>query len=395
MAPATRRRQFALFLTLGAASVYGPATMDINLPALPAIAADLSAPVSATQLTITSYLIGLGVGQVVIGAFSDALGRRRPFVAGLILYVLASLACAVAPSMPALVVLRMVQGVGSATGVVTVRAIVRDVYGSEHSARYLSRLVLIIGLAPVLAPSVGAQVLSVTSWRGIFVVLAVFGAATLALTALVIPETLPPDVRRPARLHAMAGAFGELLRQRAFVGNVAAAGLASAVMVAMITGSTFALQERYGFTAREFGLLFGIGAVSMIVVAQLNAWLVTQHVAPRTSALACMALNASVELGLAASGRFGGGAAPLCVALLLALATWGLVASNTTALALADQGHIAGSAAALVGLSQFGLAGIVAPLSGVAGASPQAIGFVTALCSLGAIASLVTLTRAR
>jgi DHA1 family bicyclomycin/chloramphenicol resistance-like MFS transporter len=287
----------------------------------------------------------------------------------------------------------MVQGVGSATGVVTVRAIVRDLYGGEGSARYLSRLVLIIGLAPVLAPSVGAQILSVTSWRGIFVVLAVFGAATLALTAFVIPETLPHDVRRPARLRSMASAFGELPHQRAFVGYVAAPGLASAVMVSMITGSTFALQEHHGFSAQQFGLLFGAGAILMICVAQLNAWLVTHRVAPRTSALACMAANAAAEIGLAVSGKLGAGAAPLCAALLLSLATWGLVASNTTALALADQGRTAGSAAALVGLSQFGLAGLVAPLSGLAGSSSTAIGVVTATCSIAAFAALLTLTR--
>lgn len=390
--PATRGGRLALFLTLGAASVYGPATMDINLPALPAIAADLSATVPATQLTITSYLIGLGGGQIVVGALSDALGRRRPFVLGLGLYVLASLACSLAPSVSALVALRVVQGVGSATGVVTVRAVVRDLYGSERSAVYFSRLVLIIGLAPVLAPSVGAQVLSVTSWRGIFVVLAAFGAVTLALTSLVIPETLPRLARRPARLAAMGGAFVELLRQRAFVGYVVATGLASAVMISMITGSTFALQQRYGFSPRQFGLLFGIGAVLMIAVAQLNAWLLARHVPPRTSTLACLAVNAATEVALAVTGSIGAGAAPLCGALLLSLATWGLVVSNTTALALADQGRIAGSASALAGLAQFGLAGVVAPLSGLAGASTTAIGIVTAICSLGAGVSLLALT---
>jgi DHA1 family bicyclomycin/chloramphenicol resistance-like MFS transporter len=288
-------------------------------------------------------------------------------------------------------VLRLLQGLGSATGIVTVRAVVRDMYGGERSARYFSRLVLIIGLAPVLAPSVGAQILAVTSWRGIFVVLGVFGLATLALTALLIPETLPVAVRRPARLGPMASAFLELLGQRSFVGNVVAAGLTSAVMVTMITGATFALQDQAGFSAREFGLLFGCGAVLMIGVAQLNAALVPR-VPPRSSALVCIALNAAAGVTLVVVGA-AAGTVPLCVALVLALATWGLVASNTTALSLAEQGQMAGTASALVGLAQFGLAGLLAPLSGLADASPRAIGTITAACSVGALLSLLLVAR--
>ena len=388
--PAGRLRRVALFLTLGAAAVYGPATMDINLPALPAIEDSLGSSVSAVQLTMTSYLVGLAVGQVIVGALSDAFGRRRPFVGGLVLYSLASAACAFAPTVAALVALRALQGLAAAAGVVTVRAIVRDLYGGERAASYLSRLVLVIGLAPVLAPSVGAQILESSSWRGVFVALAVFGLAILGLTVLVIPETLPPRARRPARARAMAAGFRELLRERSFVGILLAAGLASAVMIALITGSTFALQDDYDLTASEFGLVFGLGAVTMIVVAQVNAALV-RVVQPRTLSIVCAGLNGVVNLTAAVLTFRGAGPIPLCVALVLTLGTWGLIASNTTALALADHPYLAGSASALVGLAQFGLAGLIAPIAGVAGASAAAVCTVAAVCAFGTVAALALL----
>jgi DHA1 family bicyclomycin/chloramphenicol resistance-like MFS transporter len=389
--PRTRLRRLALFATLGAAAVYGPATMDINLPALPAIQDDLGTTVSGAQLTMTSYLLGLAIGQVVVGAFSDALGRRAPFVVGLLVFSVASAACAAAPNIAILVLLRALQGVGAATGVVTVRAVVRDMYGGERAASYLSRLVLLIGLAPVLAPSVGAQILSTTSWRGIFVALAAFGLMTLALTALVIPETLPRSARRPLHPRSMTTGFVDLLRRRDFVGYILASGLASATMITMITGSTFALQDDYDLTAREFGVVFGIGAVTMIVVAQVNASLV-RIVHPRVSTIACSSLTGVVCLAAAAASAFGMGPVPICIALVCALGTWGLVAPNTTALALADHPRAAGSASALVGLAQFGLAGLIAPVTGLVGAGAVAIGVVTASLSFGAAAALRLLT---
>ena len=388
--PRTAARRLGLFLTLGAAAIYGPMTMDINLPALPAIANDLGTSVPATQLTMTSYLVGLAAGQVVWGATSDTFGRRRPFFAGLTLYIVASFACGLAPSIAALIALRLLQGLGSA-GIVMTRAVVRDVYGAEQSAAYFSRLLLVVGLAPVVAPSIGAQILTVTSWRGIFAVLGLFGIAILALTWVTIPETLPPALRRPARVRAMAGDFGALLRQREFAGLIVAAGLTSAVTIAMITGSTFALQNGFGLSARQFGAIYALGALLMISVAQLNAALLP-HVRPRTSVIACVCINGGAELALAVlGGRYG--AAPLCIALILAIGTWGLITSNVTALALAEHGHVAGTAAALVGVAQFGAAAVIAPLSGLAGASAGAIGVVAAICSAGALASLLLLTR--
>jgi DHA1 family bicyclomycin/chloramphenicol resistance-like MFS transporter len=391
--PETRRAALALFLVLGAASVYGPATMDANLPALPTVAHDFGATASATQLTITSYLVGIAIGQLLIGSLSDVYGRRRPFVFGLLGYVGVSLLCAAAPSLSVLIALRLLQGVGSAAGVVTTRAIVRDLYDGPRAAAYLSRLTLLIGAAPVLAPTVGAQLLRVTSWRGIFVALAAFVLVVLAATALLVPETLPPERRRPPGLRSMGGGLVQLLHVRDFVGFALTVGFSSAIVAVYVAGATFVLQGRFGLSPEQFGLVFAANAAGMIAVGQLNAYVVHRFPVDRVLGIA---LGANVVAGAAflAVALLDLGLAPTLVCLFALFAAWGAIPANATALGLASHPHRAASAAALLGLFQFGIGSLLAPIAGVAGGVSAVPMAATILgCAAAALFSLRVVAR--
>jgi DHA1 family bicyclomycin/chloramphenicol resistance-like MFS transporter len=361
----------------------------MNLPALPAIASHFHVAVSVTQLMLTSFLIGLAVGQILFGALSDVLGRRRPFVIGLVTYVAASLLCALAPSIGALIAFRVLQGIGAAAAIVTARAIVRDMYVGARAAQYLSRLTLVVGLAPVVAPTVGAQVLRATSWRGIFVVLAAIVALVLVAVPVIVPETLPAERRRPAQGRAMARAFGNLLGQRDFLGFAITLALANATVTMYIAGSPFVLHERYGLSPQGLGIVFGINALALIAGSQANAYLVRRVAVPSvlTGALVTSVAVSYLLLALALNGA---GLVPVVACFFVAFGLWGFTASNVIVLAMARHPEEAGSAAALLGLAQWGVGGLAAPLIGLGGAAtvvPLAAGM--ALCSSAALATLL------
>src|SRR6267143_177042 len=215
-----------LFVLLGGLTAFGPLSIDMYLPALPAIGRDLAASESMIQLTLTACLIGLAIGQVIAGPLSDALGRRRPLLIGVAGYVIASLLCALAPAATILVALRLLQGLAGAAGIVIARAIVRDLYSGSAAARYFSRLILVMGLAPILAPVLGAQVLRVSTWRGIFLVLTIVTALLWLSAARGLPETLPAARRNAGSLAGTLNIFGQLIRDTPFIGYAVAAGLA-------------------------------------------------------------------------------------------------------------------------------------------------------------------------
>src|SRR6267143_566798 len=232
-----------LFVLLGGLTAFGPLSIDMYLPALPAIGRDLAASESMIQLTLTACLIGLAIGQVIAGPLSDALGRRRPLLIGVAGYVIASLLCALAPAATILVALRLLQGLAGAAGIVIARAIVRDLYSGSAAARYFSRLILVMGLAPILAPVLGAQLLRFTSWHGIFVVLAMITALLWLGAARGLPETLPPARRRIGSLSDTTQTFRRLAADTEFVGYAAAGGLAFGAMFAYIAVSPFVLKR--------------------------------------------------------------------------------------------------------------------------------------------------------
>ena len=219
---------------LGGAAVAGPAAMDSYLPGLPALADEFGVSASAAQVTITTFLIGLALGQFVAGPLSDVHGRRRPLIGGMALFTLASLLCSMTPNLYAIGAARLLQGLAAASGMAIGRAVVRDMYSGAAAARYLSRLILVIGLGPILAPLIGAQILRFTSWRGIFVAVALFGLALTFMVARFLPETLPRERRRPAGLGLTVRTFGTLIVERRFLGLALVCGIGAGAMFAYI-----------------------------------------------------------------------------------------------------------------------------------------------------------------
>jgi DHA1 family bicyclomycin/chloramphenicol resistance-like MFS transporter len=222
---------------LAALSAFGPLSLDMYLPGLPPLTRDLHTTASAAQLTITACMIGLGVGQVIAGPLSDARGRRRTLLAGIVGYTASSVACAVSPTIGVLVVMRLIQGMAGSVGIVIARAIVRDLSGGTVAARLFGVLMGITGVVPVAAPLIGGQVLLVTSWRGVFIVLAAIGVPLLVATAVMLPETLPVHQRHAGGLRVVLGRFGALLRDRRYMPYALAFSLSFAAMFGYISGS--------------------------------------------------------------------------------------------------------------------------------------------------------------
>jgi MFS transporter, DHA1 family, multidrug resistance protein len=376
-----------LVVILGGLAAFAPLSFDMYLPAFPELATDFGTSASAIQLTLTSCLVGVAVGQLVFGSLSDARGRRGPLLVGLVVYTVASALCALAPDALTLAGLRFVQGFAAGAAVVASRAVVRDLHSGTAAARFFSSLMLVNGLAPVLAPSIGSAVLEVTTWEGIFLVLAATGVLLVGAVALGLPETLPRERRREAGLRRVLAGFGEPLRDRWFVGHALALGLAVSGVFAYIAGSSFVLQDVYGLSAREFGLVFGVNGLGILVCGQLNR-LLLRWTEPRRILLAGLGASAVAGVGvlaaIAADAPLGLVLAPLFVG----VATIGFVMPNATALALTNHPHVAGSASALIGTTQFAIAAVVAPLVGIAGRD-TALPLGIALAVLGT-AALVT-----
>jgi MFS transporter, DHA1 family, multidrug resistance protein len=382
-----------LALLLGAFVAVGPLTIDMYLPALPTITAELGTTSAMVQLTLTGTLVGLAIGQLVLGPLSDTFGRRGPLLAGTALYVVASLLVLVAPSIEVLGVLRLLQGVGTAAGAVVALAVVRDLFTGRAAATMLSRLFLVLGAAPVLAPTLGGELLRITSWRGIFAVLAVYGLLLLAVGAVALRETLPPSRRSGRGVAGTLGTYGGLLRDRTFVGLVLVAGLTMAGLFSYVSGSSFVFQRQFGLDEQQFGLLFGAGAVWLIAATQLNP-VVLRRWSPAQVLVAGTvggAVAGAVLLALAGTGT--GGLVAVVVPLWAMLFASGLALPNAPALALSRHGESAGSAAALLGAVQFGVGAAVSPVVGLLGNDAAAMGTVILTALVLAIAVLVVVVR--
>ena len=382
-----------MILVLGALVALGPLTIDMYLPALPALTADLATTSSTAQLTLTGTLVGLALGQLVIGPLSDTLGRRRPLLAGAALHVAASLAITVAPNVAVLGVLRVLQGVGAAAGAVIALAIIRDLYTGRAAATMFSRLMLVMGVAPVLAPTLGGELLRVTSWRGVFVALAVYGVLVLVATALALRESLPPEHRRSAGIGATLRTYGGLLHDRNFVGLVLVAGLTMAGLFGYVAGSSFVFQQQFGLDQQQFGLAFGAGAIFLIAATQLNAYLLRAF-EPGTLLLAALAGGAVSGLVLVAAAVTGvGGLVGVLIPMFGVLFAVGLALPNAPALALSRHGDAAGTAAALLGAIQFGVGALVSPVVGLLGNDAVAIGIVVVVSLVLATVVLIGVAR--
>jgi MFS transporter, DHA1 family, multidrug resistance protein len=377
-----------LILLLGVMVALGPLTIDMYLPALPNIADDYGVSSSVVQLTLTGTLAGLGLGQLIVGPLSDSLGRRRPLMAGIVLHMVASVLCLFAPNIALLGVARGLQGMGAAAAMVVAFAIVGDLFAESAAATVISRLMLVLGVAPVLAPSLGAAVLLKASWHWVFAVLVVIAGALLLLAAMALPETLAVSHRRPLKVRGIAATYVEVLRDVRFVVLVLVAALGMSGLFAYISGAAFVLQDRFGLDQQAFALVFGAGAVALIVATQFNVVLLRRF-APQTIALwALAAASAAGVVFVGLSVAHVGGLLGFVLPVWAILGAMGLVIPNAPAVALSRHPEAAGTAAAVLGAAQFGLGAAIAPLVGVLGndefalALVMTVGMVIALFAL-------------
>lgn len=384
-----------LVIFLGLLASIGPLSIDMYLPSFPAIAAELEVSVAAVQLTLSSYLVGLALGQIAWGPLADRFGRRGPLVAGLAVYLVGSMACALAPTLPLLALARFVQALGGCAGMVIARAVVRDLYDVRGAARMLSSQMLVAGAAPILAPLIGAQLLAFFGWRSNFLVL-VGVAIAVALTVLLgLPESLPAERRQQLRPRALAHGFREVMRNPSFLRMTLAGSGLYAAMFAYIAGSPFVFIELFGVPAEHFGLLFGANALGLVAASQLNRILIRRWGMQRVlTAAICMAFCAYVLLFAGASA--GAGLRWVLPALFFGISSVGIAMPNATALAMAPFGNQAGMASALLGtlMTAYGAAASAAT-SGLADGTALPMAGVMLVCTTISLLLILPLPRLR
>lgn len=388
------RQRIKLVLVLGSMVGLVPLTIDAYLPAFPVIAERFDAAEPVVQLTLTGSLAGIAVGQLLVGTLSDTFGRRRPLIVAMAVYVVVSILCALAPTVEVLGALRVLQGVTAAAGAVIAMAMVRDMFSGVTGVRMFSRLMLVMGAAPVLAPSLGAQLLRFTDWRGIFWGLAAAGAALFLVGCFGLRETLPPERRAPSDLGNTLRTYGGLIRERKFVGLFLTGGLMMASLFSYVSGSSFVLQGVYGLSEQQFALLFAGNAAGLIIATQINARVAVKY-GPRQvvqKAVPVAAATAAVLLVMATTGWLG--LAGIVVPLFVILSMVGFTLPNVQALALADHGRTAGVAAGLIGSSNMALGAFTAPLVGAFGtASAVPMAVVMLVATVGSVTALLVLVR--
>ena len=350
---------------MGALIAFAPMSIDMYLPALPRMARELHSTPAAAQLTVAAFFVGLALGQLIYGPLSDRIGRRKPMLAGILLFLVATVGCALAPTMEALIGWRFVQALGGCAGVVVSRAIVRDRCDHQESARVFSILMLIMGVAPLLAPLIGGYIQAVAGWRAIFWVLFAFAAVTGVAVWFQAPESRSEETSRRARSETPLAAYRALLTDRGVMGYVLVGGLASSAMFTYIAASPELLIETWGVRDVDFGWIFGMNAAGIIGASQLNRLLLRRYRADTVlQAALVIGVVAAVLLTVSAFTGFGG-LPGLLTPLFFAVAVHGLGSPNAVAGAMAMDPNRAGSLSAMVGCVQFGLGATAAALVGL------------------------------
>ena len=349
---------------LGFLTAIGPASIDMYLPAFTAIEAEFGASAGSAQVTLAAYFAGLAVGQMSQGTLSDRFGRRAPIMVGTAIYALASVGAALSPDIFWLSVFRAVSAFGGAAGSVIPRAMVRDVATGHSAAVMMSQLTLVLGVAPILAPSIGGVVLMFGSWRWIFWILAAYAVLCCALVWFLLPDTLPRDRRIALQFGPQMRRYGAILRERFFLSHAAMACCASFAFFAYLAGSSPVFILGFGFSPSEFGLMFGLNSVALIACSQINARLV-RRVGPGAVLRVVVRIHLAATLCLAAAAFLWPGFFPVVIPMLVAVGCMGLLNPNVVVGALANQGHQAGSASAVMGTAQFLLGAVGGLLVGM------------------------------
>lgn len=385
--PPFRRPQAKHVLLLGLMAALPAVTSDIYLPSLPEVGRDLGATTTAVQLTMTGVLVGSGVGMLVVGPLSDWLGRRRPVLIGVGVHVVISVLCAFTPGIEVLIALRVVQGFFNAAATVVALAVIRDLFSGADASSLLSRLMLVIGIAPLLAPTVGGLIASVAGWRAVFLALAAFGVALWLVVYRRLPETLPPERRRERGMRPALRGYATLLRDRHFVAVAVLPGLSMSVLMSYVVGSPFVLREGYGLSANQFALVFAVNGVALVGAAQINAALVRRVAPIRILRVALPLALGCAGVLLAVALTEAGGLLGLLAVLWVLLGLLQFLPPNASAIALSRHGEMSGTAAAFIGALQTGIAGTVSPLVGVLGGDAPAMAVV--MVGSAAVALLV------
>ncbi|MEA1024525.1 Bcr/CflA family efflux MFS transporter [Bacillus subtilis] len=379
----TGKERLALAFLLGMLAILGPLNIDMYLPSFPEIAEDLSASASLVQLSLTACLVGLTIGQLIVGPVSDAQGRRKPLLICIFLFALSSLFCALSPNITTLVAARFLQGFTASAGLVLSRAIVRDVFTGRELSKFFSLLMVITAVAPMVAPMTGGAILLLpfATWHTIFHVLMIIGFLLVLLIALRLKETLPPEKRIPSSIGTSVKTMGSLLKDRSFMGYALTVGFIHGGSFAYVSGTPFVYQDIYGVSPQVFSILFGINGLAIIsgsfIIGRFGG------IIHEKSLLRIAVITAVIATAvLLTMTMIHGPLATLVISIFIYMITIGMVLTSTFTLAMERQGHRAGSASALLGMLPLLLGSIVSPLVGIneTTAVPMgAIMFVTAV----------------
>lgn len=377
---------------LGSLGAFAPLSIDMYLPALPLIAEELSTTQSSVQLSLTFFLFGLVVGQLLLGPISDAKGRRKPLLIGLALYTVSSLLCVFASSIEVFIGLRFIQGLTGASGIVLSRAILRDFFSGSKLTKVFAMLALIQGSAPVLAPVLGGIVLLFAPWKGVFLFLTIVGFVMFLIVLFLLPESLDESLRTKGSILQTFITFKQLLVDRSFIGFALAIAFMYAMMFAYISGSSFVLQNLYGVSAQVYSLIFAINGIGIVTCSQITGRLVGRFNEMKLLVTGILmsfigTVTLLIMLIVEAPIYF------ILPPLFIAISSVGIVNTTGQSLALQNQGKIAGSASALLGVLQYILAGTIAPLTGLGSHPAISMGVVMVIGSIGAIVSYLLLIR--
>ncbi len=385
------RTRTATIVVLGALVALGPFTIDLYLPAFPAVQADLGVPAVAIQLTLTGTIIGFALGQLLVGPLSDRFGRRAPLLICAVVHIAACVLASFAPDILSLGILRVLQGAGAAGGGVVAQAIVRDLFGGQRLVRVLARMGLITGLAPLLAPLAGSQLLRILDWRGLFLVLACYGAAAVVLATMTIGESRPRSAREIVGHDSVGARYRAVLGDRVFIGVAVVGGMQFAGLFAYLSSSSFVFQELYGLSAQQYGLLFAMNSLGVVLGSQAAARIM-RRVGPQWILACTTAVQCSAAVAIVLVGHLG--LVAVLIPLWFFIAACGFGFPTVQVLGLVRHGAEAGTAASLLGAVNFGLAGAISPIVGALGlASVAPMGGVMAVTAAVGAAALWLVVR--
>ncbi|QNR19888.1 Bcr/CflA family multidrug efflux MFS transporter [Exiguobacterium sp. Helios] len=359
-------KRLTLILILGSLAALGPLSIDMYLPAFPDMSRSFGASASSIQLSLTACMLGMAIGQIIVGPLSDVRGRKRPLILALFAYLLASLACAFAPTIEILIALRFVQGAAGASGIVISRAIVRDLFEGPELTKFFAALSLVNGTAPILAPIIGGQILRFGDWRVVFYLLAILSTLMLIAVAFRLPETLPVHHRVEGNLKTTFGTFGRLLSDRTFIGYAFAQAFAMGAMFAYISGSPFVLQNIYGASPQQFSFLFGLNGIGIILAAQTAGRLAGRVDSEKMMRIA-LTVVALAGICLFLALTLSDSLILVMIPLFFVVSSVGMISTLGFTLAMQNYGSTAGSASALLGLLPMLVGSLVSPLVGVMG----------------------------